>query len=61
MMKETLTKNLLLEGLPLCEDHLTIREWTLQDLDVFAAWPDYPFPYQGFEFSVSAINASEKE
>jgi len=45
MMKEILTKNVLLEELPLCEGHLTIRPWTRQDLEVFAAWPDYPFPY----------------
>lgn len=61
MMKETLTKNVLLEELPLCEGHLTIRPWSRQDLEVLAAWPDYPFPHKGFKFIFSSMNSSAKE
>ena len=44
-MEETLTKNVLLAGLPLSAGEVTVRQWTRQDLDTLAAWSDYPFPY----------------
>jgi RimJ/RimL family protein N-acetyltransferase len=57
----TLTKHMLREALPLREGHLTIRECTREDLDMLAAWPNYAFPYQGFEFSFRAMSPSEKD
>ena len=60
MMKAALTKDELIEELHLCDDQLTIREWTHQDLDKLANWPDYPFPYQGFEFSFRSVNSLKK-
>jgi RimJ/RimL family protein N-acetyltransferase len=40
---------------------LTVREWTREDIDALAAWPNYAFPYQGFEFSFRAMSPSEKD
>jgi RimJ/RimL family protein N-acetyltransferase len=55
----SLTKKLLLGELPIGEGPLTIRAWTRNDLDTLAAWPRYPFPYEGFSFV--SMNSEERD
>jgi ribosomal protein S18 acetylase RimI-like enzyme len=55
-MKTTPTKSILLGALPLRDGEFTIRRWTREDMESLAAWPDYPFPYHGFEFSFRTLN-----
>jgi RimJ/RimL family protein N-acetyltransferase len=40
---------------------LVIRAWTRDDLDILAAWPKYPFPYEGFEFSFVSLKPAERD
>lgn len=60
-MKESLTKKLLLKELAFRDHPLRIRTWTRDDLDALAAWPKYPFPYEGFEFSFVSMNSVERD
>ena len=55
------SRNELLSTFPLRQDDLTIRLWTRHDVDLLAAWPDYPFPYEGFRFSFAAASPHEKD
>jgi RimJ/RimL family protein N-acetyltransferase len=56
-----LMKKLLLETLPIGEGPLTIRIWTREDLDFLATWPNYLFPYEGFEFSFKTMSAAKRD
>ena len=50
-MKTLLNKDILTQSLPISEAPLIVRSWVRADLELLAAWPDYPFPYEGFNFS----------
>ena len=56
-----LTKKRLLAALPFDHLDLRFRSWTRTDLDILAAWPKYPFPYEGFEFSFAGMNSTERD
>jgi RimJ/RimL family protein N-acetyltransferase len=51
----------MLKSLPLKERGFTIQACRRSDLDELAAWPDYPPPYHGFEFSFASMNPGEKD
>jgi RimJ/RimL family protein N-acetyltransferase len=56
-----IAKDELLRTLPLRQGVLLVRAWTRQDVDRLAAWPPYPFPYQGFEFSFAGASRTERD
>jgi len=51
----------MLTELPIIENSLSVRAWTREDLDTLAAWPKYPFPYEGFEFGFVSMNPTERD
>jgi RimJ/RimL family protein N-acetyltransferase len=55
------SKEGLLESLPLVTEGLTIRRWTRDDVDRFAQWPGYGFPYESFDFSFRAMDPTERD
>jgi RimJ/RimL family protein N-acetyltransferase len=60
-MKLSLTKEKLLSRLPIREGLLSVRAWTRDDMDTLAAWPKYPFPYEGFEFSFVSMRSVDRD
>lgn len=60
-MKLSLTKEKLLSELPIEEGPLSVRAWTRDDLDTLVAWPKYPFPYEGFEFSFKTMDTKNRD
>lgn len=60
-MKLSLTKEKLLSELPIGEAPLSVRAWTRDDLDTLAAWPKYPFPYEGFEFIFVSMRSVDRD
>jgi len=46
-----MTKGELLTRLPIEVEALVLRACTRRDIDHLAAWPAYPFPYEGFTLS----------
>jgi RimJ/RimL family protein N-acetyltransferase len=60
-MGVALTKSTIRQDLPLRQAPWTIREWRRQDLELLGAWPDYPFPYEGFAFSFKAMASAERD
>ena len=60
-MMSSLMKKILLKELPISEGSFVIRAWTRSDLDILAAWPKYPFPYEGFEFGLVSMNPAERD
>ncbi len=61
MKKVRFCKKDLLSALPLREANLTVREWTREDVNLLSAWPPYPFPYKGLEFSFRGMSVTEKD
>jgi RimJ/RimL family protein N-acetyltransferase len=59
-MKRSWIKETLLSELPIGEDPIRVRTWTRSDLDTLAAWPKYPFPYEGFAFGFVSMNPKER-
>ena len=57
----TLSKERLLGELPLHERSLRIRPSERADLDILAAWPEYPKPFQHFRFSFAALAPVERD
>lgn len=57
----SLTKEKCLKELPIREGPFVIRAWNRDDLDILAAWPKYPFPYEGFEFSFVSMNSADRD
>ena len=55
------SKARLVESLPLVTGGLTIRGWTRGDVDRFAGWPGYEFPYQAFDLSFRDIDSVERD
>ena len=55
------SKRGMLESLPIQEDGLTIRHWNREDIDLLAAWPGYPFPFEAFDFSFRDSPAEERD
>jgi RimJ/RimL family protein N-acetyltransferase len=55
------SKRQLIDSLPLQMDGLVIRQWERGDLDRFVKWPEYPFPYQAFNFSFRDMHPGELE
>jgi RimJ/RimL family protein N-acetyltransferase len=53
------SKKQLVASLPLHTNDLVIRQWRRGDLDRFAKWPAYSFPYQAFNFSFRDMHAGE--
>ncbi len=51
----------LLQGLPVRTQEETIRCWRRADMDELAAWPEYGYPYAGFEFSFQRASALERD
>jgi RimJ/RimL family protein N-acetyltransferase len=60
-MKLSLTKESLLGKLPIRKSPWIIRAWTRDDLDRLAAWPKYPFPYEGFEFRFVSMDTEARD
>jgi RimJ/RimL family protein N-acetyltransferase len=60
-MKSPLTKDKLLNDLPIIENPLVIRSWRRDDLETLAAWPNYPFPYRGFELPFVSMDSIERD
>jgi RimJ/RimL family protein N-acetyltransferase len=60
-MNLPITKEKLLEKLPFGEEPWIIRAWNRVDLDTLAAWPKYPFPYEGFEFSFVSLKPTARD
>ena len=55
------SKRGMLESLSIQEDGLTIRHWNREDMDLLAAWPSYPFPYEAFDFSFRDSPVEERD
>jgi RimJ/RimL family protein N-acetyltransferase len=55
------SKRGMLDSLPIREDGLTIRHWNPKDMEVLAAWPGYPFPYEAFDFSFRDSPVEERD
>ena len=51
----------MLEALPIREDSLIIRHWNRDDMDRLASWPGYPFPYEVFDFSFRDSPVEERD
>lgn len=49
----------MLASLPLHADPLCIRALTREDLDTLAAWPAYPWPYEGFALRFGTMNPAQ--
>lgn len=60
-MSQELPKERLAEALPLVNEDLTIRRWTRGDVDRFAQWPGYGFPYEVFDFSFRNMDSIERD
>jgi RimJ/RimL family protein N-acetyltransferase len=61
MMTQEPSKEGLVRSLPLVSRNLTIRRWTREDVDRFAQWPGYEFPYEAFDFSFRNMDSLERE
>jgi RimJ/RimL family protein N-acetyltransferase len=61
MMTRKPSKEGLVEPLPLITEGLTIRRWTRDDVDRFAQWPGYGFPYEAFDFGFRAMDPTERD
>jgi RimJ/RimL family protein N-acetyltransferase len=57
----SLTKIKCLRELPIREGSFIIRAWKRDDLDFLAAWPKYPFPYEGYEFSFASMDSVDRD
>ena len=55
------SKQGMLEALPIREDGLTLRHWNREDVDRLAAWPGYPFPFEAFDFSFRDSPVEERD
>jgi RimJ/RimL family protein N-acetyltransferase len=55
------SKAKLVESLPLATGGLTIRRWTREDVDRFAGWPGYEFPYGAFDLSFRTMDSVERD
>jgi RimJ/RimL family protein N-acetyltransferase len=55
------SKERLVDSLPLVTGGLTIRCWTRDDVDRFAQWPGYEFPYEAFDFSFRNMDSVERD
>jgi RimJ/RimL family protein N-acetyltransferase len=51
----------MLHSLPIKEREFCIRLCERRDLDKLAAWPDYPAPYEAFNFSFVSMDPNEKD
>jgi RimJ/RimL family protein N-acetyltransferase len=51
----------LLDHLPLQTPDLRIRPATRRDLDVLAAWPGYPWPYEGFDLPFADLAPTARD
>lgn len=51
----------LVGSLPHTTEGLTIRPWARDDVDRFARWPRYDFPYEAFGFSFCDMAATERD
>jgi RimJ/RimL family protein N-acetyltransferase len=60
-MELSLTKEKMKSELPIGKSALSVRAWTRQDLDTLAAWPKYPFPYEGFEFHFASMSSVARD
>lgn len=60
-MTQEPSKEMLVESLPLVNEDLTIRRWTREDVDRFAQWPRYRFPYEAFDFGFRAMDPTERD
>ena len=54
-----LSKDRMLEALPVCERALTLRRWTRADTYARAKWPSYPSEYKDFNFTLSGASQAE--
>jgi RimJ/RimL family protein N-acetyltransferase len=61
MITPTPSKQGLVESLPLAAEGLTIRCWTRDDIDTFARWPRYGFPYEAFDFGFRTMDPAERD
>jgi RimJ/RimL family protein N-acetyltransferase len=61
MMHQVPSKEKLVASLPIVAAGLTIRCWARADVDRFAAWPGYRFPYDAFDLSFRDMDASERD
>jgi RimJ/RimL family protein N-acetyltransferase len=61
MMSQELSKEGLAESLPLVSEDLTIRRWTRGDVDRFAQWPRYGFPYESFDLRFRDMASAERD
>ena len=60
-MDQDPSKEKLVASLPIVAGRLTIRCWARADVDRFAAWPGYGFPYDAFDLSFRDMDASERD
>ena len=56
-----LSRQRMIESLPICKQDILIRAWKRIDLDEMAKWPGYPFPYQPFNSSLRNMDSQEKD
>ena len=54
-----MTKETLKGRLPITAGTITIRFLSREDLNMLAAWPKYPFPFEGFEFGFRGMNEAQ--
>ena len=55
----TPSKESMLNALPVCEEQLTLRNWTRADTHARAKWPSYPLEYRNFNFALSGASEDE--
>ena len=60
-MTQKLTKDRLVDSLPLVTGNLTIRRWTRDDVDSLAQWPGYEFPYEVFDLSFRNMDSVQRD
>jgi RimJ/RimL family protein N-acetyltransferase len=60
-MTEEPSKERLVAALPLVTGGLMIRHWTRDDVDRFAQWPGYEFPYDAFDLSFRDMDSVERD
>jgi RimJ/RimL family protein N-acetyltransferase len=60
-MTQNLAKERLVDSLPVVTGGLTIRRWTRNDVDRFARWPGYEFPFEVFNLSFRNMDSVERD
>lgn len=56
-----LSKQSMLNSLPVSDGPITLRRWTIADTHARTGWPSYPTEYRNFNFALAGASAKELE